>query len=53
MRSSDIVRLNHHGSQTLTGRATMKIRDRRVDTKGKPTVSAPARAARLAAHTSR
>ena len=52
IRSGDIVRIDHHTGQTHTGRATLKLKAKRVHikTKGSPTVTAPASRTRLAAY---
>ena len=52
IRSGDIVRIYHHTGQTHTGRATLKLKAKRVHikTKDNPTVTAPASRTRLAAY---
>ena len=55
IRTRDIVHLNHKSGQTVTGRATLALKDRRVKIKGQngQTVTAAPSEATLIAHGSR
>ncbi len=55
IRTGDIVRLNHKSGQTFTGRATVKLKHKRVEIKGQghTTLTAAAPQARLIAHAGR
>lgn len=53
MRTGDIVRLNHHSGRTITGRATMGLKESKVRIKDNASVSAKVRSARLVAHAGR
>ena len=53
MGTGDMVRLNHHSGRTITGRATMGLKNKEVKIKGTTTASAKVKAASLVAHTGR
>ena len=53
MESGDIVRIIRQNGQTSIGRATLKLKRKRIEIKGKPSVTAKASRANLCAHRQR